>query len=194
MQEAVPEGEGAMAAILGLTAEPVIELCRSAQAETGQPVSAANLNSPEQIVISGAAAAVARASELAKAAGAKKVVALQVSAPFHCALMQPAQDHLADVLRGIAFSEAAFPLACNVDAKLVVDGATERDALVRQVTASVRWVESMQLLIADGVTRFLEVGPGKVLTGLLRQIDRNQKCMNIEDSVTLRKALEPPAV
>jgi [acyl-carrier-protein] S-malonyltransferase len=141
-------------------------------------------------VISGSAAAVARASELAKAAGAKKVVALQVSAPFHCALMQPAQDRLAEVLCGIPFDEAAFPLVCNVDAKLVVDGAIERDALIRQVTASVRWVESMQLLIAERVTRFLEVGPGKVLTGLLRQIDRSQKCFHVEDSVSLRKALE----
>jgi [acyl-carrier-protein] S-malonyltransferase len=192
MQEAVPEGEGAMAAILGLIAEPVIALCLQAQQETKQPVSAANLNSPEQIVISGSAAAVGRASELAKSAGAKKVVALQVSAPFHCALMQPAQDRLAEVLARIPFSEAAFPLVCNVDAKLIIDGTQERDALVRQVTAPVRWVESMQLLIAEGVTQFLEVGPGKVLTGLLRQIDRSQKCANIEDSVSLRKALEPP--
>jgi [acyl-carrier-protein] S-malonyltransferase len=190
--EAVPEGEGAMAAILGLIAEPVIALCLQAQQETKQPVSAANLNSPEQIVISGSAAAVGRASELAKSAGAKKVVALQVSAPFHCALMQPAQDRLAEVLARIPFSEAAFPLVCNVDAKLIIDGTQERDALVRQVTAPVRWVESMQLLIAEGVTQFLEVGPGKVLTGLLRQIDRSQKCANIEDSVSLRKALEPP--
>ena len=192
MQEAVPEGEGAMAAILGMTAEPVMALCLQAQEETKHPVSAANLNSPEQIVISGSAIAVARATELAKDAGAKKVVALQVSAPFHCALMQPAQDRLAEVLARIPFDEAAFPLVCNVDARLVVDGALERDALVRQVTASVRWVESMELLLAEGVTRFFEAGPGKVLTGLLRQIDRSQKCANIEDSVSLRKALEPP--
>jgi len=198
MQEAVPEGEGAMAAIVGfgagLTTERVVEICREAQGETGQPVSAANLNSPEQLVVSGAAAAVARVSELARAAGARKVVALQVSAPFHCALMQPAQDRLGEVLRGIQFNQATFPLACNVDAKLVVDGEVERDALIRQVTAPVRWVESMQLLIADGVTRFLEVGPGKVLTGLLRQIDRNQRCQNIEDAASLHKALEPAAV
>jgi len=193
MQEAVPEGDGAMAAILGLTAEPVTALCAQAQAETGEPVSAANLNSPEQIVISGSAAGVARASELAKSGGAKKVVALQVSAPFHCALMQPAQDQLAEVLKTIRFNEAAFPLVCNVDAKIVADGDTERDGLIRQVTAPVRWVESMRLLIAEGVTRFYEVGPGKVLTGLLRQIDRSQKCSNIEDSASLRKALEPVA-
>jgi [acyl-carrier-protein] S-malonyltransferase len=194
MQEAVPEGQGAMAAILGLAAEPVIELCRQAQEETHEPVSAANLNSPEQIVISGSAAGVARASELAKAAGAKKVIPLQVSAPFHCALMQPAQDRLAAVLSGIPFDEAAFPLVSNVDARLAIEGGAERDALVRQVTAPVRWVESMQLLIAEGVTRFLEVGPGKVLTGLLRQIDRSQKCMNVEDSASLRKFLEPATV
>jgi [acyl-carrier-protein] S-malonyltransferase len=191
MQEAVPEGAGAMAAVLGLTAEPVIALCAEAQKETGEPVSAANLNSPEQIVISGSAAGVARASELAKAAGAKKVIALQVSAPFHCALMQPAQDRLADVLRSIRFDEAAFPLVCNVDAKVVVEAKIERDALIRQVTAPVRWVESMHLLIAEGVTQFYEVGPGKVLSGLLRQIDRSQKCANIEDAASLRKALEP---
>lgn len=194
MQEAVPEGVGAMAAILGLAARPVIEICRIAQADTQQPVSAANLNSPEQVVISGAAAGVARASDLAKSAGAKKVIALQVSAPFHCALMQPAQDRLAEILKGILFADAAFPLACNVDAKLVLDGSTERDALIRQVTAPVRWVESMELLIAEGVTRFVEVGPGKVLTGLLRQIDRAQKCSNVEDAASLRKFLEPVGV
>ena len=193
MQEAVPEGAGAMAAVLGLAAEPVIALCLQAQTDTGEPVSAANLNSPEQVVISGSSAAVARASELAKAGGARKVIALQVSAPFHCALMQPAQDRLAEVLGEIAFDEAAFPLACNADAKLVVDGDTERDALIRQVTAPVRWVECMQLLIEDGVTRFYEVGPGKVLTGLLRQIDRSQRGSTIEDSASLRKALEPAA-
>ncbi len=190
MQEAVPEGAGAMAAVLGLTAEPVMEVCSRAQAETGEPVSAANLNSPEQVVISGSAAAVARASVMAKDAGAKKVIALQVSAPFHCALMQPAQDRLAEVLRGIRFDEAAFPLVCNVDASVVVAADVERDALIRQVTAPVRWVESMQLLIAEGVTQFYEVGPGKVLTGLLRQIDRGQKCANVEDAVSLRKALD----
>ena len=195
MQEAVPEGVGAMAAILGLAAQPVIDLCTQAQSETGEPVSAANLNSPEQVVISGSAAAVTRASELAKPAGAKKVVALHVSAPFHCALMQPAQDRLAEVLRAIQFDEAAFPLVCNVDAKIVTDGDSERDALIRQVTAPVRWVESMQLLSAEGVTQYYEVGPGKVLTGLLRQIDRGQHCSHIEDAATLRKALEPaPAV
>ena len=190
MQEAVPEGEGAMAAILGLAAEPVIAICAAAEKEKGQPVSAANLNSPEQIVISGSAGAVARASELAKEAGAKKVVALQVSAPFHCALMQPAQDRLAEELRGITFKDSAFPLVCNVDAKIVEAAAAERDALIRQVTAPVRWVESMRLLIAEGVTRFLEVGPGKVLTGLLRQIDRGQQCSGVEDSASLRKVLQ----
>ena len=191
MQEAVPEGAGAMAAILGLAAGPVIALCAQAQAESGQPVSAANLNSPEQIVISGGAEAVAKASELAKAGGAKKVVALQVSAPFHCALMQPAQDRLADVLQKISFGAAAIPLVCNVDAHVVSDGDAERDALIRQVTAPVRWVECMQVLMGAGVTRFFEVGPGKVLTGLLRQIDRAQQCQNVEDTAGVRKALEP---
>jgi [acyl-carrier-protein] S-malonyltransferase len=153
----------------------------------GAPVEPANLNTPEQTVISGATAAVERAVALAKEHGAKRAVMLQVSAPFHCSLMQPAQDALAPVLEGITFAPAKIPIAVNVDARLVTEPAELRDALVRQVTGAVRWTESMQLLIAQGVTTFVEVGPGKVLSGLLRQIDRSQKCAQVEDSAGVEK-------
>lgn len=184
MQQAVPPGEGGMAAILGLPAEAVIAVCKDAS-EPGSPVEPANLNSPEQIVISGAVAAVERAMVLAKERGAKRAVSLPVSAPFHCSLMQPAQDALAPVLAAIPFSPAGVPVAVNVDARLVTDGNELRDALVRQVTGAVRWTESMQLLIAQGATRFVEVGPGRVLSGLLRQIDRSHKCTSTEEAVQL---------
>jgi [acyl-carrier-protein] S-malonyltransferase len=188
MQQAVPAGQGAMAAILGMPAETVVALCRDASSE-GAPVEPANLNSPEQTVISGATAAVERAIALAKERGAKRAVLLQVSAPFHCSLMQPAQDGLAPILQEISFSAAKVPVVVNVDAALVTDGAHLRDALIRQVTGAVRWTQSMQLLIAEGVTTFVEVGPGKVLMGLLRQIDRSQKCAQVEDPTSLEKLL-----
>ena len=189
MQEAVPEGQGAMAAVLGLDAEAVRSACEAAVAKTGEVVSPANLNSPEQIVISGSAAGVARASELAKERGAKKVAPLQVSAPFHCALMQPAQDRLAEVLKTIEVQNPRFPIVANVTADVTKDGDSERDLLIRQVTAPVRWVESMRSMIDQGATYFVEVGPGKVLTSLMRQIDRAQKCVNVEDAASLEKAL-----
>ena len=189
MQEAVPEGIGSMAAILGLGADEVVQACAEAAVETGEVVSAANINSPQQIVISGTVAGVERAAGLAKERGAKKVVTLSVSAPFHCELMQPAQDRLAELLATIPLAEPAIPVAVNVDAKLVSDEAALRDALVRQVTGSVRWVESMQLLIDHQPAHFIEVGPGKVLTGLLRQIDRSQSAFNVEDSASLEKTL-----
>ncbi|GGH07850.1 ACP S-malonyltransferase [Silvibacterium dinghuense] len=194
MQEAVPAGEGAMAAILGMTPEDVAQACADAAAETGGVVSPANFNSPEQTVISGGAAAVARAGELAKERGAKKAVPLAVSAPFHCALMQPAQDRLAGVLSAISFADAAVPVAVNIDAALVTRGDALRDALVRQVTGSVRWVECSRLLIesmsaGQKPVHFLEVGPGKVLTGLLRQIDRGQSCLPVSDEASLEKAI-----
>lgn len=181
MQEAVPAGEGAMAAVLGLNSEEASRACADAAAQTGVVVSAANFNSPEQTVISGAAAAVERAGVLAKERGAKRVVPLPVSAPFHCALMQPAQDRLAELLRGLHFAEANFPIAANVDAMLLTRAEDLRDALIRQVTGPVRWVESMRLLISHGASRFVEVGPGKVLCGLMRQIDRAQTCMHVDD-------------
>ncbi len=189
MQEAVPAGEGAMAAILGLVPEAVIELCAKAAAETGAVVSAANLNSPEQTVISGAVAAVEKAAALAKEAGAKKVVMLAVSAPFDCALMQPAQDRLAADLRQLSFPAPGVPVVTNVDATLATDPEQLRDALIRQVTGSVRWVESMRLLIEQKPAHFIEVGPGKVLSGLMRQIDRSQTVLNVGDEASLEKTL-----
>jgi [acyl-carrier-protein] S-malonyltransferase len=189
MQEAVPAGQGAMAAILGLSSDAVIEVCAKAAAETEAVVSAANLNSPEQTVISGTAAAVERAAALAKEAGARRAVMLPVSAPFHCALMQPAQDRLAEDLRRLNFSAPKVPVITNVDAALVTGAEALRDALIRQVTGSVRWVESMRLLIEQKPMHFIEVGPGKVLCGLLRQIDRTQTALNVEDAASLEKTL-----
>ncbi len=189
MQEAVPAGQGSMAAILGMPVESVIAACQDASREVGAPVEPANMNSPEQTVISGATAAVERAIVLAKERGARRAVLLQVSAPFHCSLMQPAQDALTPVLESLSFQPAKVPLVVNVDAALVTDAGVLRDALVRQVTGAVRWTESMQLLIAEGVTNFVEVGPGKVLSGLLRQIDRSQKCGQAEDPASIEKLL-----
>ena len=194
MQEAVPAGEGAMAAVLGLPSEAVIDVCAKAAAETGAVVSAANLNSPEQTVISGAVAGVERAAALAKEAGAKKVVMLAVSAPFHCALMQPAQDRLAEDLQTLSFSAPSVPVVTNVDAVLTTDAGQLRDALVRQVTGAVRWVESMRLLTNEHIlgqkpTHFIEVGPGKVLSGLMRQIDRSQTALHVGDEASLEKTL-----
>jgi [acyl-carrier-protein] S-malonyltransferase len=190
MQQAVPAGLGAMAAVLGMQAETVAALCKEATSETGVPVEPANLNSPEQIVISGAVAGVERAAALAKERGAKRAVMLPVSAPFHCTLMQPAQDALTPVLETVAFADANTPVVVNVDAALVTEGAALRDALIRQVTGAVRWTESMRLLIAEGVTRFVEVGPGKVLSGLMRQIDRSQACFQVEDAAGVEKLLK----
>ena len=213
MQAAVPGGEGAMAAILGLPEAQVNDLCAQASDELAAPppvdttptqsdtpranvarsiVSPANLNSPGQVVISGSAPAVDRAIELLKAAGARKTVLLKVSAPFHCALMQPAQEQLATTLEAVALKDPAYPVACNVDARLVTRPADIRDCLVRQVTGPVRWVECIELLAAQGATHLLELGPGKVLTGLTRQIlgkDSPMISLNIEDQSTLEKAL-----
>jgi [acyl-carrier-protein] S-malonyltransferase len=190
MQEAVPQGQGAMAAVLGMSSEDTARACADAAAETQNIVSAANFNSPEQTVISGEAPAVERAAALCKERGAKRVVMLQVSAPFHCALMQPAQDRLAELLRATEFATPKVPVIVNVDARPVMDGGALREALIRQVTGAVRWVESMKLLIAEGTTTFVEVGPGKVLSGLMRQIDRGQACVNVEDGPSLEKALQ----
>jgi [acyl-carrier-protein] S-malonyltransferase len=186
MQEAVPAGEGAMAAIMGLSPGQVAEVCR--RAADGQIVSAANLNSPEQTVISGNAAAVKRAVELASQDGAKRAVILQVSAPFHCAMMQPMQARMEPLLTATTFSELKVPMVTNVDADITSKGAEARDALVRQLTLPVRWEESIRALIEQGATSFVEVGPGRVLSGLLRQIDRSVHSMNVEDEATLRSA------
>ncbi len=189
MQEAVPAGQGAMAAILGMSSEEAARACTDAAAETGGVASPANFNSPEQTVISGDAAPVERAAALCRDRGAKKVVMLAVSAPFHCALMQPAQDRLAELLNALAFAPPTVPVAVNVDAALLSDADPLRDALIRQVTGAVRWVESMRLLIEQQPTQFIEIGPGKVLCGLMRQIDRSQTCLNVGDEASLEKTL-----
>jgi [acyl-carrier-protein] S-malonyltransferase len=188
MQEAVPLGEGAMAAILGLAPAEVLEICK--KAADNEIVSPANLNSPEQTVISGNAAAVKRAVEIASQNGAKRAVILPVSAPFHCALMAPAQKRLEHDLRVASFGPLKIPLITNVDAEAVTSGDEEREALIRQVTAPVRWLDSVHEMIESGVTIFLEVGPGKVLCGLLRQIDRSVRCLNVEDAASLQATID----
>ena len=177
-----------------------IRLLRSTSASAkdaeGNPygiVSCANFNDPAQTVIAGHREAVERAGELLKAAGAKRVVPLPVSAPFHCALMQPAQDLLASTLEGVTFNDPAFPVACNVDARILTRPADIRDCLVRQVTGPVRWVECVELLLAQGATHLIEVGPGKVLTGLTRQIlgkgVESPISLNVEDFASLEKTI-----
>ena len=188
MQEAVPASEGAMAAILGLPPSEVAEVCR--KAADHEVVSPANLNSPEQTVISGAAAAVKRAVEIASQSGAKRAVMLPVSAPFHCAMMAPAQQRLEADLRLANFQPLRFPVITNVDAEAVTTGDEARDALIRQVTQPVRWLDSIHEMIEAGVTVFVEVGPGKVLSGLLRQIDRSIRAINVEDPASLEAAIE----
>ncbi|HEY0784496.1 MAG TPA: ACP S-malonyltransferase [Acidobacteriaceae bacterium] len=189
MQEAVPPGKGSMAAVLGLPSVAVLAACEAACTQTGEVVSAANLNAPEQTVISGTVQAVARTSELAREAGARRVVLLQVSAPFHCALMHPAQTRLAGLLAHIDFHDAQVPVVVNVDARAQTAGARLREALVRQVTGAVRWVESIQTLLLQHPTHLVEVGPGRVLSGLVRQIDRGQSMLNVEDAGSLSKTL-----
>ena len=187
MQEAVPVGQGAMAAVLGMPLAEVERICK--QAAQDDICSPANINSPEQIVISGSKPAVERAAELAKAGGAKRAIMLPVSAPFHCALMQPAQDRLGKDLQNLTFHRPQLPLVKNVDGELTQDSEVARQALVSQVTGAVQWVKSMQTLIAQGVEFFIEVGPGKVLCGLLRQIDRSKPFANVEDEASLGKTL-----
>ena len=186
MQEAVPLGTGAMAAILGADLKEIEIAC--AEAGQGQVCSPANINSPGQVVIAGNTEAVDRAGELLKTRGAKRVVKLNVSAPFHCALMKPAQERLALDLEKVSFQDFTAPIVTNVDASAVAAGEVARASLVRQVTAPVRWLESIELLINEGVDTFVEVGPGKVLAGLMRQINRNVKCFNVEDADSLKSA------
>ena len=191
MQEAVPVGVGAMAAILGMTLDQVGEIAAEAanSAAQGEVCQAANVNSPEQIVISGHAGAVDRAIKLATERGAKKAVSLPVSAPFHCALMQPAQDRLARDLGALSFQNPLCPVVCNVDAAVITSAEAAREALIRQVTGAVRWEPSVRLLIEKGVGLFIEVGPGKVLWGLMRQIDRSKTCATVGDEASLQKTL-----
>ncbi|MGA7633616.1 MAG: ACP S-malonyltransferase [Terriglobales bacterium] len=188
MQEAVPVGVGAMAAILGMPIEKVNEI--AADAAQGEVCQAANINSPEQIVISGSTAAVERAIKLATERGAKKAVSLPVSAPFHCSLMQPALDRLALDLAALDFQNPSCPVICNVDAAAITSGEAARAALIRQVTSAVRWEPSVRLLIDHGVELFIEVGPGKVLWGLMRQIDRSKVAATVGDTASLQKTLD----
>ena len=187
MQEAVPLGQGAMAALVGMEAAAVEEVCR--ESAQGEVVSPANLNSPGQVVIAGHATAVTRAVELAKARGAKRAVMLNVSAPFHCALMRPAQERLAADLDHTPLADLQAPLVNNVDAQLVRAATAARDGLKRQVASAVRWEQSMRVLLAEGVELFVEVGPGRVLSGLLRQIDRRAECLHVEDLASLKEVL-----
>jgi [acyl-carrier-protein] S-malonyltransferase len=187
MQQAVPVGVGAMAALLGLDGPAVLNVCE--QAAQGQVVSPANFNSPGQIVIAGNREAVQRAVVLAREAGAKRAIMLQVSAPFHCALMKPAEDKLAFDLDRLTFNGLQFPVITNVDAATVQTGAEARDALKRQVSRPVRWQEGVERLMASGASRFVEVGPGKVLIGLIRSIDRSATMLNVEDEKSLVNVL-----
>lgn len=179
MQEAVAPGQGAMAAILGLDRETVERVCR--EAADGQVVSVANLNGPDQIVIAGAVEAVARAVGMARDAGAKRAVPLPVSAPFHCSLMAPAADRLVLVLETVPFSDPKVPVYANADALPVRTGREARAALARQVCSPVRWQEVVEAMVESGVDMFVEVGPGKVLTGLVRRIRSDVRVLSVSD-------------
>jgi len=190
MQSAVPAGQGAMAAILGLNLPDIEATCAAVSAELApEVVTTANLNSPDQTVISGSAAAVARAADLCKELGAKRAVMLPVSGPFHSPLMMPAQHQLEHQLQSVTFNQARFPVVSNVDAQFHLHPDELRDTLIRQVTGTVRWVECINQLKLRNVTHYIEVGPGKVLTGLNRQIDRTLATTNVEDPASLEKTL-----
>lgn len=188
MQEAVPVGAGAMAAVMGAELGTLMEICTEAQ--EGEVCTPANINSANQIVIAGHAGAVDRAIELLKERGIKRAIKLKVSAPFHCALMMPAQERLAADLEQLDFHDLQRPLVTNVDAAIVTSGSEARDALIRQVSSPVRWLETIELLLGEGVGTFVEVGPGKVLSGLVRQINREARCLNVEDSASLSAVRE----
>ena len=184
MQEAVPVGVGAMAAILSVEAPTLLEIC--AEAAQGEVVAPANFNSPGQIVIAGHAGAVGRAIEIAKARGFRKAMLLPVSAPFHCSLMVPAGERLAEVLTGVAVVSPTQPVVTNVEALPNSDPGRVKELLVKQVSAPVRWEESVQQMVALGTERFVEIGPGKVLTGLIKRITKDAETCNIEDLATLK--------
>jgi [acyl-carrier-protein] S-malonyltransferase len=191
MQQAVPVGTGAMAAVLGGELSAIEDACRNAAGD--QVCSVANSNSPSQVVIAGNTEAVDRAIELLKGV-AKRVIKLNVSAPFHCALMRPAQEKLADHLERLTFNMPAVPVVTNVDARVTTAPDELRDALLRQVSAPVRWLESMQLLVGEKVQTVIEIGPGKVLSGLMRQTNRDIKCLNVEDAASLEATIATLAV
>jgi [acyl-carrier-protein] S-malonyltransferase len=186
MQEAVPAGEGAMAALLGIELSTVLSVCE--RAAQGQVVAPANLNSQTQIVIAGHQNAVERAATLAKESGAKRAVMLQVSAPFHCSLLKPAEDRLGAELDSCSFNDPRCPVVTNVDAKPVARGDDARDALKRQVSRPVRWQESLQWMLNEGVNTFVEIGPGKVLSGLVRAAEKTAVTFNVEDEKSLENA------
>ena len=188
MQEAVPVGAGAMAAILGLDAAIVEEGC--SEAAQGQVCSPANINSPSQVVIAGNAEAIDRACEILKEKGAKRAIKLNVSAPFHCALMMPAQLRLAADLAELEYGDFAFPIVHNVDAEVSFDSSKVREKVTQQVSSPVKWLQSVEALTGNGVGKFIEIGPGNVLTGLVRQIDREVTYANIENSESLKNTLE----
>lgn len=189
MQEAVPVGEGTMAALMGLELEAVERICAESTAGTESLVEIANDNAPGQVVVAGHTAAVERAVELAGGRGAKRAVMLPVSAPFHCSLMQPARERLEQDLRATSFGNLEVPLVTNVDAREIRSGAEARYALVRQVTARVRWTESFRRLVTMGFTTAIEAGPGQVLTGLARRIDRSLKVVPAGDHPGIEKAV-----
>jgi [acyl-carrier-protein] S-malonyltransferase len=189
MQEAVPVGVGAMAAVIGADLETIQTACRDAS--EGEVCSPANINSPKQIVIAGHAGAVERAMMLLKDRGARRVVRLPVSAPFHCSLMRPAQDRLAEVLREIKFRDLQIPLVTNSDAKVIETGDEARESLIKQVSATVKWSESIEVLTREHeLGTFVETGPGKVLSGLVRQIAPEAVTLNVEDAASLRATID----
>ncbi len=173
MQQAVPEGQGAMFAIIGLDDDKVIAACEQAAAETGNVVSAVNFNSPGQVVIAGEATAAAKAGELCKEAGAKRALPLPVSVPSHCALMKPAADQLATLFESVSFNAPSLPVVNNVDVAICNTADEIKDALIRQLYSPVRWTETIEWLAGNGVEIMYEVGPGKVLTGLVKRINKN---------------------
>ena len=187
MQEASPVGTGAMAAVLGSDLATIEEACR--EAADGEVCSPANINSPGQVVIAGSTGAVDRAVELLKGRGATRAIKLNVSAPFHCALMMPAQERLARDLNLVEFNDLRVPLITNVDAKEINTGADARASLIRQVSSPVKWLQTVELLISKGVNKVIEIGPGKVLSGLIRQVSREIDTQNVEDSATVKQAV-----
>ena len=189
MQEAVPVGVGTMAAIMNLEQAKIEELCQQVS-KPDHIVMLANLNSPDQYVISGHVDAVNQVVELAKAAGAKRAMLLPVSAPFHSSLMKPAAERLAEVLRGITFHDLTIPLINNAETDILNSGATARESLIRQMYKSVQWEASMRKLVAQGVTTFIEIGPGKVLTGLLKRIDKTVTGLNVSDVKSIESVVQ----
>ena len=189
MQDAVPVGEGSMAAVLGLESDKIVEICQAVEAEGGEAVQAVNFNCPGQVVIAGAVNAVNKAVEALKAAGAKRAVLLPVSAPFHSSLMQPASERLAEVLAPIEIKDITIPVVANVTAKEVTSGAEIKELLVKQAAMPVLWETSVRNMVADGVDTFVEVGPGKVLTGFTKKIAKGLPALNIEDPASLEKVL-----